>query len=204
MLLVDPQHRDRLQEVIRYYSLREDGDEKGAKENRCDFKIIDPEKGSATGYIAKYISKNIDGEGLDEGVYGDDPKTSAQRVDAWASCWSIRQFQQIGGCSVSVWREMRRLKQQFEADSLIEKLRSAADNSNWCDFVELMGGATVKRNKQPIRTAYEDKVDTATGEVKVSYFDRTVIKAVKGIRYLGKLLVTRDWTWIPQPAGFAL
>ena len=52
-------------------SLEEDGDEKGASENRCDFKLIDPKKGSATGYLAKYVCKNIDGKDLDKGGYGE-------------------------------------------------------------------------------------------------------------------------------------
>jgi hypothetical protein len=40
--------------IIEKYSFEEDGYEKGASENRCDFKLIDPKKGSATGYLAKY------------------------------------------------------------------------------------------------------------------------------------------------------
>jgi len=55
-----------LESIISHYALEVDGHESGAAENRCDFKKIDPNKGSATGYILKYIVKNIDGEELGE------------------------------------------------------------------------------------------------------------------------------------------
>ncbi|KGK68060.1 replication endonuclease, partial [Vibrio vulnificus] len=111
LLFVEPKHYDLMVQTMRDYAMREDREEKGATEHRFTEVKIDPAKGSATGYIAKYISKNIEGSDLDGGVYGEDPKDAAARVDAWASCWGIRQFQQLGGCSVTVWRELRRLKE---------------------------------------------------------------------------------------------
>lgn len=56
--------------VLRDHAMREDGDEKGAEQHRFTEEIIDPKKGSATGYIAKYISKNIDDYGVDDDLYG--------------------------------------------------------------------------------------------------------------------------------------
>ncbi|WP_083602091.1 replication endonuclease [Thalassotalea sp. PP2-459] len=195
LLFVEKNHIELLQSIIRHYALEEDGDEKGAQENRCDFKLIDPKKGSATGYIAKYVSKNIDGEGLDKGVYGEDPITAAQRVDAWSSCWCIRQFQQIGGASVSVWRELRRLKQKLSLNSVVEKARIAADESKWDDFINAMGGVFSRRKDQPLKLAYDSSFNSETGECKLGHYDGNIIQTIKGIYYQGQMILTRFFNW---------
>jgi len=195
LLFVEKQHISDVKNVISHYSLQEDGDEKGAAQNRYDFKLIDPKKGSATGYIAKYVSKNIDGEGLDVGVYGEDPITAAQRVDAWASCWCIRQFQQIGGASVSVWRELRRLKQKLGIDCVFEKARVAADESKWHDFINAMGGVFAKRKDQPLKLAYDATFNSETGECKLGFYDGNIIQTLKGLMFKGQMIVTRFFSW---------
>lgn len=82
---------------------------------RCDFGLIDPELGTATGYIAKYISKNIDGFAMDDEVSDETGKPvqeMAKNVSAWKSRHNIRQFQFFGGAPVTTYRELRRFANQ--------------------------------------------------------------------------------------------
>ncbi len=158
----------RLRAIIRRYALREAADEPGARRYRCEFKAIDWARGSAAGYVAKYVSKNIDGGGYEvQGdIEGHDAIVPSQRVEAWASTWGIRQFQQVGGPPVGVWRELRRLDAAGEYTDTVEAARSAADcgtknghdetgaAGNWRRYVEIQGGPCTPRKNLAMRTAY--------------------------------------------------
>lgn len=148
LLFVDPKDKEELRMIFKKYALKTDGDEKGANEYRFKPVSIDKTRGSATGYIAKYISKNIDGHGIDSDLYGHDAKSSAERIEAYASTWGLRQFQFFGNPPVSVWRELRRLK---ESDNkIIDSAIKAADDGNWAEFIKIMGGPCASKKIMPI------------------------------------------------------
>ena len=142
LLFCQPEHADLIEAIILKQALEDSPEEPGAREHRCDFKRIDKAKGSATGYIAKYIAKNIDGEHIDKDLEGCTGAESAQRVEAWAARWGIRQFQQIGGPPVGVWRELRRIKHiDAHAPECLHAAHKAANKREATDDQEAQGAA---------------------------------------------------------------
>ena len=201
LIFVQQEQAEKFKAIIEHYALREDGDEAGALENRCDFKDIDYSRGSATGYIAKYVSKNVNGANLDSDIDGGNAIEASQRVEAWASCWGIRQFQQIGAGSVTVWRELRRLKALLGENESFAKIHDAADKGAWAEFVTLMGGVFCKRDEQPIRPLYKEKVNTETGELKQTYFDEVISISLRGVKLGEKEVITRIHEWRIENRG---
>lgn len=136
-------------ETFRYYALQVDGNETGAKKQRFKAVSIDPKKGSAAGYVAKYISKAIDGYAVDYDLFGVDAVKAAERIETWASTWGIRQFQQIGGASVTVWRELRRLEDE-QPSALLEAARQAADAGDWAEYCRLNWNGEIKLMREAV------------------------------------------------------
>jgi len=201
LVFLERQQSNEFKAVIEHYALREDGDEAGAKQYRCDFKDIDYSRGSATGYIAKYVSKNVNGANLDSDIDGGNAIEASQRVEAWASCWGIRQFQQLGAGAITVWRELRRLKALCNETELFSDIFEAADKGKWAEFVKLMGGVFCKRKDQAIRPLYKEKLDTETGELKQSYFDGLVSISLRGIKLGEEEVITRVHEWRLENLG---
>lgn len=138
--------------AFREYALEHDADEKGAQKNRIQFENIDPAKGSATGYIAKYIAKNINAKNVEHEPDFDGSgslRDAADRVVAWASLWRIRQFQFFGAAKVSIWRECRRMREPLENEAM-EAVRSAADAGKWQAFTEMLA-------KNPVSIMYQSE-----------------------------------------------
>lgn len=199
LLFVRDRDAEQLRTVLRLVWLAEFSAEPGAREHRAKFERIDASKGSAVGYVAKYVSKNIDGAGAigddTDGETGARVSEGVQRVDAWASVHGIRQFQQIGGPPVGLWREARRLRDQH-LDADLERARLFADRGNWRGFVQAVGGIHAGRRTN-IRL---EKVET--GE-KNRYGEHRAARIV-GLRCASAVAISRPHTWrIEQCTGTA-
>lgn len=147
--------------ILQRYILKVDPDERGADTQRFRAIPIDRSKGTAAGYIAKYVAKNIDGSHVDahdEDPSGRDPSHLVERIDTWASTWGIRQFQQVGGPPVTVWRELRRMSDGVSAGPFA-KAWKAADSADWAEYMNAMGGHECPKASHPMKLwrAWSDK-----------------------------------------------
>lgn len=207
LMFMLPEDVERVRLIIRDYAWDEDHHElrsDKAKKARFHAEAIDPEKGSATGYVAKYISKNIDGYALDgetDDESGELLKETAPAVSAWAARWHIRQFQFIGGAPVTVYRELRRLADRETAHGLsveFAAVHDAADAGDWAGYVNAQGGPFVRRDDLQVRTLYEPRPEfNQYGEETVCI--RGVYDSAVGA---GTPILTRltQWKIVPKRA----
>ena len=206
LIFVDDNQQESLIETVKHYAFEVDGDEYGAAKNRFDYDVIDRSKGSAVGYIAKYISKNINGSKMDglkddgsdmpvdisdvDDENDDTPiremavSEGADRATAWANTWSLRQFQFFGTAPVTIWRELRRIKSPVATDENIETARGFADTSNWSEFTKAISEKPVELIKER-----EEKANDYCESI-----DRIV-----GLRGISNLL-TRSKGWVVRKA----
>lgn len=152
--------------ICRKECFKDSPNEAGASKHRFTCKPLSLKRGSAVGYCSKYIAKNVDGFAVGEDFEtGTSALTTVQRVLAWKSANNIRQFQQVGGPTVTAWRELRRMANQdydmpgFETLTqgdwlLLDACRRAADEGNWDAFCVAMGGIFCPRDAQTVRPSY--------------------------------------------------
>ncbi|AOF14801.1 phage replication protein [Yersinia enterocolitica] len=191
LLFMKPQERHAITEIMRAYAVKTDRDELGKRTSaRFTAKRLDPKKGSATAYIAKYISKNIDGYALDgelDNETGKPMKETARFAMAWASRHRIRQYQPIGTPPVTVWRELRKLSNQMVTtlkisgtyqrgkqllvDPAMDAVTAAADAGCFATYIMKQGGVLIPREEYTVRIAYQDNEQpNAYGEITEKIF----------------------------------
>jgi Bacteriophage replication gene A protein (GPA) len=236
LLFTPPRFRKAVGKTIVQGWLKEYGQEPGAYKKRVTVQRIDPKRGSATGYIAKYIAKNLDAAGAihaqqgtetglgmgQGGGHGVDVAAGISRVLAWAAVHGIRQFQQLGGPPVGLYREARRLRESVP-DFDVERARQHADRGNWrgfclaagyrftCDDIDRRlarlwrteqrqrrkaGLPARRRHKTALRLVYAD-----TGR-RNRYGELTASQVI-GLKWSATELFTRPHQWRIESKGIA-
>lgn len=158
--------------LLRKFAIREDREELGTNIGpRFKPELINPRKGTPTSYIAKYISKNIDGRGLAKEISketGRSLRDSAEHVIAWASLHRVQQFRFFGIPGRQAYRELRLLAGQAARvqgerkagapvldNPRLDAVLAAADAGCFATYIMKQGGVLVPRKHHLVRTAYE-------------------------------------------------
>ena len=164
---------------------------------RCHRERANASKGTAAGYVAKYVAKGIDGHALvdDDAGETDLPGADAAlRVVAWARLHGIRQFQQIGGPRIGIYRELRRLREPVEYPE-IERARLASNSPDFADYWRACAGIVLDKERPQTVDRFGAPVPklNAWGELPT---DRVV-----GVRCIGTdgrtlRVCTRLFSWV--------
>ncbi len=158
--------------LLRKFAIREDREELGNNTGpRFKSELINPRKGTPTSYIAKYISKNIDGRGLAKEISketGRSLRDSAEHVTAWASLHRVQQFRFFGIPGRQAYRELCLLAGQAARaqsdkkacapvleNARLDAVLAAADAGCFATYIMKQGGVLIPREHHLVRTAYE-------------------------------------------------
>lgn len=203
LLFCEGWQKRRVLRVVKRYWLADSPGEAGAAQHRVTCVLIDWSRGSAAGYIAKYVAKNIDGLHVENDLYGNPALETSLRVEAWASTWGIRQFQQVGGAPVGVWRELRRVKAlpedapehlrvAHEAVNRVQVEGGEVRAANWASYTRAQGGVFVGRDTL-IKIATEEvdelgRYGEAMAEKPVGVLAAGLAVVVRSVRHIWEVV----------------
>lgn len=189
--------RSAVRECIAKHALRDSPDEPGAQKHRVELKNM--WRGQAVAYISKYIAKGTDGHGLELDLFGNPIADAVERVQVWASTWGVRQFQQIGGPPIGVWRELRRIDREslnsehWIADHVVTCNKGENGRVDFAGFVMAQGGPFARRRDMPLAVARD-------GRMRPTRYGERVTAKVNGVvqKETGDVFVTRSRSWTIQ------
>ena len=186
-------HAQALRNTLQRHALADSPNEPGAAAHRFTVERIDPAKGSATSYIAKYVSKSIDGHGIDDDTESDgDGPTTARRVVAWARLHGIRQFQFFGLPAITPTRELYRHDGHGLGSNALTEAHQACKAKNYAGYL-----ATLAAHGIAFDVRYEERPSSRyAGEIA-----HAIRGLMAGADDLAEpvSLTTRTATWIIQP-----
>jgi hypothetical protein len=179
--------------LLRKHALTDTPDEPGAAEHRFTAKRVDPTKGSAAGYVAKYVAKNIDGHGVGEDNESDERGGElARRIVAWARLWGIRQFQFFGLPPITPTRELYRHPGNDLASPALEAVHEAVKANDYAGYLAALGTHSLD-----LRAQYEARASRR--------YPDELAQVIRGVLARGgdlsapRTLTTRTDSWCIQP-----
>jgi hypothetical protein len=148
---------------------------------RFNSKYIDPAKGDAAGYVAKYVSKNL-GLKVGEGEKSLDFASYGELVTAQARLYGIRQFSFSGVPPIGHWREVFSMPQSVvdaSDNEVLHALKQATNNKDIVSFIKIQKVNDIKFHNIEVENRYQETA-----------------KKVKGLVINGEVILTRlkDWS----------